>query len=72
MAPWRLFCHEIEQSEHQTRAGFLCLLWGYLSKQFCLGNLLVDLLGKVLVGLERGVRHLGWLLVGMTMETMDE
>lgn len=38
---------------------------GYLGEQFCLGDLLVDLLGKVLVGLERGVRHLGRLMMAM-------
>ena len=44
---------------------------GYLSKQFCLGDLLVDLLGEVLVGLKRGVRHLGRLKMGiMTMARM--
>lgn len=46
--------------------------FGYLSEQFCLGDLLVDLLGKVLVGLERGVRHLGRLMMGNDDYGRDE
>lgn len=51
----------------------MSVFFGYLSEQFCLGDLLVDLLGEVLVGLERGARHLGRLMMmGNDGYGMDE
>lgn len=61
----------MKKLENQASAELICTAGSYLSKQLCLGNLLVDLLGKVLVGLECGVRHVGRLVEGKITKWMD-
>lgn len=60
IAPCRLVWKQITVNQGHTCLGFVRR--ANLGQKLCLGNLLVDLLGEVLVGFVRGFSHLGWLV----------
>lgn len=57
MAPCRLVWQQITVSQDYHCLRFL--MRANLGQKLCLGNLLVDLLGEVLVGFVRGFSHFG-------------